>query len=97
MPLARPAPQMEVQAGLQYTETDTHMHSHCDAQHAVQISPRSLAVIGYHARRARGKHGRDATKYGKSHASATNYFTHHAQRISMAAANGEAAWIHQRS
>ena len=47
------------------------------------ISPRSLTVIGYHARRARGKHGRDATKYGKSRASTTNYFTHHAQRISI--------------
>ena len=59
------------------------------------ISPRSLTVIGYHARRARGAHGRDATKYGKSRASATNYFTHHAQRISMAAAIGEAAGIHR--
>ena len=59
------------------------------------ISPRSLKVVGYHARRARGKHGRDPTKYGKSRASATNYFTHHAQRISMAAAIGEAAGIHQ--
>ena len=50
----------------------------------------------YHARRARGKHARDGTKYGKSRASATNfYYTHHAQRISMAAAIGEAAGIHK--
>jgi hypothetical protein len=59
------------------------------------ISPRSLTVIGYHARRARGKHGRDSTKYGGSRASATDYFTHHVQRISMAAAIGEAAGIHR--
>ena len=55
----------------------------------------SLKVIGYHARRARGKHARDGTKYGESRASATNFYTHHAQRISMAAAIGEAAGIHK--
>ena len=59
------------------------------------IAPRSLHVVGFHARRARGKHGRDDTRYGKSRASATNYYTHHAQRISMAAAIGEAAGIHR--
>ena len=37
------------------------------------------------ARRAQGKYARDGTKYGKSRASATNFYTHHAQRISMAA------------
>ena len=34
----------------------------------------------------RGKHARDGTKYGKSRAKRANVFTHHAQRISMAAA-----------
>ena len=58
------------------------------------ISPASLKVIGYHARRARGKHARDGTKYG-SRASATNFYSHHAQRISMAAAIGGAAGIHK--
>ena len=60
------------------------------------ISPRSLQVIGFHARRARGKHGRDGTRYGRSRASATNFYTHHAQRISMAAAIGDVAGIHKR-
>ena len=59
------------------------------------ISPRSLTVVGYHSRRARGARGRDSTKYGKSRASTTNYYIHHVQRISMAAAIGEAAGIHR--
>ena len=59
------------------------------------ISPRSLTVVGYHSRRARGARGRDSTKYGKSRASTTNYYIHHVQRISMAAAVGEAAGIHK--
>ena len=45
------------------------------------ISPRSLTVVGYHSRRARGARGRDSTKYGKSRASTTNYYIHHVQRI----------------
>ena len=60
------------------------------------ISPRSLTVVGYHSRRARGARGRDSTKYGKSRASTTNYYIHHVQRISMAAAIGEAAGIHKQ-
>ena len=59
------------------------------------ISPRSLTVVGYHSRRARGTRGRNSTKYGKSRASTTNYYIHHVQRISMAAAVGEAAGIHK--
>jgi hypothetical protein len=41
--------------------------------------------------------GRDSTKYGKSRASTTNcyMYIHHVQRISMAAAIGEAAGIHK--
>ena len=60
------------------------------------IAPRSLQVVGYHARRARGKRGRDETRYGKSRASATSYFAHHAQRISMAASIGDVKGIHKR-
>ena len=64
------------------------------------ISPASLKVIGYHARRARGKHARDGTKCGKSRASATNFYTHHMDlQFSMdgwpLAAIGEAAGIHK--
>ena len=62
----------------------------------VGIAPRSLQVVSFHARRARGKHGRDETRYGKSRASATNYYTHHAQRISMAASIGDVKGIHKR-
>ena len=57
------------------------------------ISPASLKTIGYHARRARGKHARDGTKYGKSRASATNFYYHadlHA-RCDRSVTRGEAA------
>ena len=36
------------------------------------------------------------TRYGKSRASATSYFVHHAQRISMAASIGDVKGIHKR-
>ena len=53
------------------------------------ILPRPLAFIAYLARRARGKTARDGTRYGRVRNSATSFFTHHVQRISMAAARGD--------
>ena len=53
------------------------------------ISPRSLKAIGHLAKRARGKHARDGTKYGRSRTSARSFYVHHTQRLSMAAACGD--------
>ena len=49
------------------------------------ISPRSLKAIGHLAKRARGKHARDGTKYGRSRTSARSFYVHHTQWLSMAA------------
>ena len=53
------------------------------------ISPRSLKAVGHLAKRARGKHARDGTVYGRSRTSARSFYTHHTQRLSLAAACGD--------
>ena len=45
----------------------------------------ALAHVGHLARRAKGKHARDGTKYGRSRMSTTSFFVHHIQRMSVAA------------
>jgi hypothetical protein len=52
------------------------------------VSPRSLVYVAHLARRARGKHGRDGTRYGALRRSASSFYIHHTQRISRAAALG---------
>ena len=59
------------------------------------ISPRSLRFVSYLTRRARGKHARDDTRYGRNRMSATSYYVHHTQRLSRAAAWGDVNGIHE--
>ena len=59
------------------------------------ITPRSLGLCAYMARRSRGKHARDSTRYGSSRTSARSFFAHHTQRISAAASYEDAAGIHE--
>ena len=59
------------------------------------LTPRSVAFVGKMARRTRGKRARDGTKYGGVRVSARAFFTHHTQRISMAAACGDVHGIHR--
>ena len=58
------------------------------------ISSRSLRYVSFLAQRARGKHARDGTVYGRNRMSATSFFVHHTQRISKAAAMGDVYGIH---
>ena len=59
------------------------------------ISDRSLRLVAHLAHRAKGKHARDGTVYGRSRTSARSFFVHHTQRISMAAAYGDVKGIHE--
>ena len=61
------------------------------------VSVRGGVIVSHERPLARTNrvNARDGTKYGKSRASATDFYTHHTQRISMAAAIGEAAGIHK--
>ena len=52
------------------------------------ISPHARAYIGFLARRVRRNGARDSTKYGRSRTSARAFFTHHTQRVSLAAQRG---------
>ena len=51
--------------------------------------------VAHLAHRAKGKHARDGTVYGRSRTSARSFFAHHTQRISMAAAYGDVKGIHE--
>ena len=57
------------------------------------ITPHFLSYLSYLARRAKGRHGRDSTVYGRSRTSARSFFTHHTQRIGLAAQVGDAQAI----
>jgi hypothetical protein len=57
------------------------------------ITPHFRSYLGHLARRAKGRHGRDATKYGRSRTSPRSFFTHHTQRIGLAAQVGDAQAI----
>ena len=58
------------------------------------ITPHALAQVSYLARRAKGGGpGRDRTVYGTSRTSSRDFFTHHSQRISLAAILGDAKAI----
>ena len=57
------------------------------------VSPRTLSYVYYCSRRARGKHARDGTKYGRSRMSTRSFYTHHTQRLSFAAAVGDVMGI----
>lgn len=52
------------------------------------IAPHPRAYTAYMGRRVRGKGARDGTKYGRSRTSARTFYTHHTQRISLAAQRG---------
>ena len=56
-------------------------------------TPRTLSHVDYLSRRARGKHARDGTKYGRSRMSTRSFYAHHTQRLSIAAAMGEVMGI----
>ena len=72
--------------------SDTHpLRVHARERGAV--SPRTLAYVDYCSRRARGKHARDGTKYGRSRMSTRSFYTHHTQRLSFAAAVGDVMGI----
>ena len=60
------------------------------------IAPSARAHIGWLARRAKGKHGRDSTKYGLSRASTRSFYLHHTQRLSLAAILGDAKGIRRK-
>ena len=57
------------------------------------ITPHFAVHLGYLARRSKGKGSRDATKYGSSRTSPTNFYIHHVQRISVAAVSYDAKAI----
>ena len=60
------------------------------------IAPSARAHIGWLARRAKGKHARDSTKYGLSRASTKSFYLHHTQRLSLAAVLGDAKGIRRK-
>ena len=60
------------------------------------IAPSARAHIGWLARRAKGKHARDSTKYGLSRASTRSFYLHHTQRLSLAAVLGDAKGIRRK-
>ena len=49
------------------------------------ISPHTRAICRRHARRATAKGARDKTKYGTTRISTRSFYTHHTQRLSLAA------------
>lgn len=58
------------------------------------ITPHALAQVSYLARRSKGGGpGRDHTVYGSSRTSSRDFFTHHSQRIALAAILGDAKAI----
>ena len=59
------------------------------------VSFDALKYVAYLSRRARGRNSRDSTVYGRSATSATHFYTHHVQRLSMAAAIGDVKAIHE--
>ena len=59
------------------------------------VSFDALKYVAYLSRRARGRKSRDSTSYGRSNTSATHFYTHHVQRLSMAAAIGDVKAIHE--
>ena len=59
------------------------------AIHSALLATSTDSRIGHLAKRARGKHARDGTKYGRSRTSARSFYVHHTQRLSMAAACGD--------
>ena len=60
------------------------------------IVPSARAHIGWLARRAKGKHGRDSTKYGSSGVSPRSFYVHHTQRVALAAVLGDAKGIRRK-
>jgi hypothetical protein len=52
------------------------------------ITPHALSYVRYLDRRTRGRGKRDSTAYGRSRTSARTFYTHHTQRISLAAQRG---------
>ena len=60
------------------------------------IAPSARAHIGWLARRTKGRHGRDSTKYGSSRCSPRGFYVHHTQRISLAAILGDAKGIRRK-
>ena len=58
------------------------------------ISARSLKFVAHLAKRARGKRARDGTRYGRARTSARSFYSHHTQRISLAAVMGDARGVH---
>ena len=57
------------------------------------VAPRSLPCLRRLSRRAKGKNAVDRTKYGSLRISARSHFTHHLQRISLAAVLNDARAI----
>ena len=57
------------------------------------LTPHTVSYVSYLSKRATGKGARDATKYGDSRASTRSYFTHHVQRLSVAAQVGNVRGI----
>ena len=60
------------------------------------IPPSARAHIGWLARRTKGRHGRDYTRYGTSRASTNSFYLHHTQRISLAAMLGDAKGMRRK-
>ena len=57
------------------------------------ITPHALSYVGYLSGRARSARARDSTVYGRSRTSPRSFYTHHLQRISLAAQLGNAKAI----
>ena len=57
------------------------------------VTPHALSYVGYLSGRARSARARDSTVYGRSRTSPRSFYTHHLQRISLAAQLGNAKAI----
>ena len=72
-----------------YSTTSTSQHNKTPSSRPTSnrngISPHTRAICRRHARRATAKGARDKTKYGTTRISTRSFYTHHTQRMSLAA------------
>ena len=69
--------------------------STCVVESTGALTGHTQRLVGYLARRSRAKGSRDGTRYGSTRMSATSFYVHHAQRLSVRGALGDVRGIHE--